>query len=498
MIAALLGIVLAGASIQTPAGTEAERLERTLASLRDGTPGSYQAAIAAGEPIVPGVLAMLADRELASVTRFMSANVLGEIGSTAAVEGLIAALGDRDYNVRRCSALALGAIGDARAKPVLAKLAAEDPFAWTDPKTGVKHFLVREDASKALEMLSRTDVELADASQPPPLKLACKLRRVTWPFPGGYADQNLFNNYQQVPGPYVHAGLDLLQPKGTPVRAVEDGWIRLVDTNYPEWKTHHFLVVATTENGNEGFAYTHVDPDTYAFKVGERVRQGEVLGKLVDFAVGANDGVDHLHLEYVELVANAQGRLEPVDLADPLQFFDAPDEVAPVIEPEIHLVRRGTLDPFARDADGFARVSGRVDAICGLSDVGRIGQSCIWGVPVVTLEVRSGDRSLWRKLVCDWRGPVGEERATGALFVDSAAASRFGGGPTVRWMIVTHTDGDGRLQQTDKRSSWDTLALDAGGKRRFPDGDYELVVRAWDLSGNRAERAVKVRVANGD
>jgi len=49
--------------------------------------------------------------------------------------------------------------------------------------------------------------------------------------------------------------------------------------------------------------------------------------------------------------------------------------------------------------------------IAGLSDLAWAGQSCNWGVPVVTLGIRGEDAQPWRKPVCDLRGPVGPSAA---------------------------------------------------------------------------------------
>jgi murein DD-endopeptidase MepM/ murein hydrolase activator NlpD len=488
-------VILAGAiscaMLQDDAG-----LAESIRQFRGGEAGSLEAVVARGESAVPALLGLLADARERSVTRFMAANALGEIAAPESFDGLLAALADPDFNVRRCSSLAIAWLGDARAKPALEKLAAEDPFAWTDPASGERHFLVRDDAREALAILSRGDVQLDDATTLPELRLGCEVRRLPWPFPGTFREQNLFNNYQQPTDSYLHAGLDLLHEKGSEVRAVDDGWVRLIETNYPQWKTHHYFVITPTEDGDQGFVYVHVDPDSYRFSRGDRVRKGQVLGKLVDFSVGANDGVDHLHLDYVELVPGADGQLELVDLADPLLFFDAPDEVPPRIEETLRFVRDGSLAEFARDDAGVASVSGRVDVIAGLSDRGWVGQSCNWGVPVVTLEIRAEHAQPWRKLVCDLRGPVGDERASGSLFVRSKDSSGWGASHGVHWMVLTNTDGDGRIQRDDRRYCWNTRSRTASGAARFPDGEYEVIVRAWDLAGGPAERSCKVRVRN--
>jgi hypothetical protein len=63
-------------------------------------------------------------------------------------------------------------------------------------------------------------------------------------------------------------------------------------------------------------------------------------------------------------------------------------------------------------------------------------------------------------------------------------------------VIATHSDGDGRLEAADALHAWETTARDEHGAARFPNGIYEVTIRAFDLAGNRSERTAKVRVAN--
>jgi len=86
--------ILLCVALQDDAGL-AESIER----FRAGEAGSLEAVVSLGESAVPALLELLADVEERSVTRF----------------GLLAALADRDFNVRRCSSLAITWLGDARA-----------------------------------------------------------------------------------------------------------------------------------------------------------------------------------------------------------------------------------------------------------------------------------------------------------------------------------------------------------------------------------------------
>jgi murein DD-endopeptidase MepM/ murein hydrolase activator NlpD len=476
---------------------------RAVQNFRDNKDHAHEEVLAAGPSAIPGLARILADRKLPSATRFSAANALGEIGTPAAVKPLLAALNDQDFNVRRCAALALGAIGDPAAEQPLKRLATSDPFAYKDPESGKTLYLVRDDARKALELLAQnkqpaapaetapTEISNADAPPPPPVKV--QIKKLPWPFPGDFAAQNLFNNYQQPTDGYVHAGLDLIQPAGTDVRAVDDGYVAAVATNYPDWTTHHFFIVTPTRGGNEGWCYTHVDPASYTFKVGDQIRQGQSLGKVVDFYVGkGNKGADHLHLHYVRFTRTGD-KVDTISLADPLQFFDFDDAAPPVIDDDLHFVRQNSYDEFPPGPDGTPVVRGPVDIIAGISDVPAPDTGCNWGVPVVTLEITGpGYPKPLRKLVLDHRGPIPDPTVTRPLYLPWKARDRFLAGrppyPVTYFLTVTHTDGNGLIDRRDANQTWDTT--------KIPDGPYEVTVRAWDLKGNLAKQTAKVRVAN--
>jgi murein DD-endopeptidase MepM/ murein hydrolase activator NlpD len=470
----------------------------------------HQEVAALGEGAVDGLVRILEDQKLDSLPRFRAALILGDIRSKRALEPLRKALQDPDYNVRRCAALALGRMGDVASRPALEKLAKDDPVAWKHPDTGKVEYLVREYAAQALEMLSgrtptpapapqkQQEMFLENASKMPAAPAGWQGALLPWPFPGGFREQNIWNNYTQALDFYIHGGLDFLQQPGAEVRAVAEGYVAAVATNYPQWKTHHFFIVTSRKDGNEGWCYTHVDPDSYTFKPGDRIRQGQVLGKLVDFYVGKNKGVDHLHLNYVRFHRTAPGKVVAEPLFDPLLAFDWRDSVAPQIHAPLRFVKKDTLAEFPADQEGVPRVSGRVEIIAGFSDAGCVERPCVWMVSVITLEI-SGERARpWRKLVLDQRGPIADVRAAGALYLTSAEAKRWTVSPYPRVFFakVTSTEGDGTIEAADRAQAWDTTETDAQGQPRFPDGTYTVTVRAWDLQGNPAMRTAAVRVAN--
>jgi HEAT repeat protein len=78
-----------------------DELDRLLERFLEGEAGTLGELVAVGEPAVDGLVAMLAQLQLTVAQRFMAANALGAIGSTRAVEPLIAALADAIRHERR-------------------------------------------------------------------------------------------------------------------------------------------------------------------------------------------------------------------------------------------------------------------------------------------------------------------------------------------------------------------------------------------------------------
>ncbi len=333
--------------------------------------------------------------------------------------------------------------------------------------------------------------------QPPPGPTSPVAKPLPWPFPGGEEDQNIFNNYQQATDIYIHCGLDFIHPAGTPVTAVDSGYVAAIYTNYPKWTTHYFFIVTPERGGNEGWCYTHLDPRTFTFKEGDFVRQGERLGTLVDFSVGNQPGVSHLHLHYVRFSRDASGKVNVHSLLDPLYFFDWKDTEPPVFQP-LRFVTEDMSEQFPSDAAGVVTVSGRADVLAAVTDSAYPGHMGNLGVPVVMLSISDGKHTM-QKLVVDHRGDVGDETQVKPLYLSYDQKKAFlnpDSFPRYQILRVTKTDGDGRIEPRDVRECWDTAARDLRGKPLWPNGQYSVNVYAWDIAGNRAVVGAIVRVRN--
>lgn len=103
------------------------------------------------------------------------------------------------------------------------------------------------------------------------------------PISGVYGSQRILNGEARAP----HYGLDIAAPKGAPVRASTDGEVVLAEPDI--YFTGGTLIIDHGYGINS--AYSHLS--AIHVKVGQRVKQGEVIG-----AVGATGRVTGPHLDW--------------------------------------------------------------------------------------------------------------------------------------------------------------------------------------------------------
>jgi HEAT repeat protein len=449
------------------------------------------------------VIAAMHDSSRPVYQRYQCCYVLSGCGDERAVPDLVQVLlGDQSDTMRAVAAEALAQFAaSAAARDALLQAARRE----TSPN--VLEVLTRRlgkempaPRSRPAPAVARPVEELAPAGppQPPPGPAPPVTEPLPWPFPGDQKSQEIFNNYQQVTDIYVHGALDFIHPAGTPVMAVDSGYVAAIYTNYPDWITHYFFIVTPEKGGREGWCYTHLDPRTFTFKEGDFVHQGQRLGSLVDFSVGNQPGVSHLHLHYVSFTISASGEVKTRSLMDPLYFFDWHDTEPPLLQP-LRFVVEDTNRQFQADAAGVVTVGGRADILAAVADSAYPGHLGNLGVPVVMFSISDGTHTM-QKLVVDHRGALAEKMQVQPLYLSDEERKAFinpDSFPRYQMLRVTKTDGDGRITPRDARECWDTTALDRAGNPVWPDGQYSVNVYAWDIAGNRAVAGALVRVNNG-
>ncbi len=487
---------------------------------------AYVTAVAAGEDAVDGLLGIVRDKQASYEARATAINAVGQIRSQKAIKPLLVALKDPDQRIRRCAAIALGTIGDPAARAAVAKLATSDPFEWKDPQTGRMRYLVRADARKAVDMLSGRTAPgsrpAAGDAKAPMLALPeaqTKYERLAWPHqPPGLSppevdklnrevwvinDCPLYQADEKGELAYLHGGLDIILENGTKIYAMKDGWVKSTDVST--------VTVADNSDGQPGYGWEYTHLGNIQVQVGEHVKQGTWIGQ-VEF-----EGLPHVHLTKVYSQGDSWGRWRYMCM--PNGHFDYADTQPPVIKTPFDFLPNDSNTRIQPDQAGNVVLSGKVDIVVGMRDPGEFAHSREsgfgdrLGVSRIEWEVRPAGQAggTGRKFagfdfehmviksgVYDRAFNAAMARTICSHWADFDPASRSGDKMLTYYVITNcpQTEDRRELGPQWADACWDTTEADRGGRSVFPDGRYEITVRAWDFRGNRAEAAMAIFIRN--
>jgi hypothetical protein len=313
---------------------------------------------------------------------------------------------------------------------------------------------------------------------------------------------------------YLHDGLDVVLPNGTPIYAIEAGTVR---ANIGGSEFYRTLLIEDAERPGWGWAYTHIYH--FAVEPGDPVHRGTPIGQ-VNFL-----GLEHIHLSRVKLRdGGSWNSLFDLIMVQPDTFFVYQDTEPPVFEGGFRYVRNQTDSAFIAPAEGVpVTVSGFVDIVVGLRDPGEWARS---RVPVGG-PTTYGDRNSPNRVEYDIAGadgvilsavafdlsrlgiaqtPALATRAEQVLTLYQHYESVNPPAPPVgnnnrrfNYYVITNSDGtdaERELDLTGAMHSWRTGEVGSDGQPRFPNGEYTITVRAYDFKGNMASRSELVRVEN--
>jgi hypothetical protein len=311
---------------------------------------------------------------------------------------------------------------------------------------------------------------------------------IDWPVPPQNGIQkigNTYGEYQRYGGSaYLHPGIDLLVPAGTPVYAVEAGWVKAVLTISAELHWRVAIGECNDEGPCDGWLYAHLDEASIAVTEGEYVEEGQYLGDIVYWPVA-----DFHHLHFVKIRHTGLTWTADWDFVDnPLdQGFVIDDTIPPVFE-----------DAFGDQLFAFAQnqsesyffvgeaLSGDVDIVCRVYDQ----VNSLWKVTPHSLEYQIlGDSSIpWTNAVT-FTGPLPWNYNVDVLYRNDATCYTQGDyDHRVFYMNLTNTDGDSLIESNDRYRSWSTSY--------FHNGDYIVYARATDRAGNVVVDSMSVYVWN--
>ena len=313
---------------------------------------------------------------------------------------------------------------------------------------------------------------------------------IRWPFDPGDVSLPLGNNYGEYQyyggSPYLHPGIDIMQPYGSPVYAVKSGIVKAVLTISGQY---HWRVAVgdSVETGwCDGWLYAHLDRYTIPVQVGDSVEVGDYLGDLVWWPVA-----EFHHLHFVKI------RNQGVTWSSDWMFIANPlDELIPIDEPDPPEIEN------ARDDSKFAFCYNMTHFYL---DPG----SPVWGhVDIVSKIYDKTNHPSWRMIPYQIEysifndsvsfGPVLSFIFTDTLFWDQNVnviyqddeVCHTQGDYTYRnfYFIVTNTDGDSVVEASDWYCGWNT--------EEFPNGTYWVKVTAYDRYGNSDSDSMQVEVEN--
>ncbi len=313
---------------------------------------------------------------------------------------------------------------------------------------------------------------------------------IRWPFGAGDESLPLGNNYGEYQyyggSPYLHPGIDIMQPAGSPVYAVKAGVVKAVLTISG---VYHWRVAVGDSSGEgwcDGWLYAHLDRNTIPVQVGDSVEMGDYLGDLIWWPVA---GFHHLHFVKIRnqgiswsadwmFIANPLDQLVPIDEPDPPVIEDARDGA------KFAICFNNTHAYF----DPGTPLSGPVDIVSRIYD--KTNHSS-WRMIPYRIEYSIFNDSVWfgPLLSFIFTDTLFWEQNVHVIYQDDAVCHTQGDYDYRDfYFIVTNTDGDSVVEASDWLLGWDT--------REFPNGTYWVKVTASDRYGNSDTDSMQVEVEN--
>jgi hypothetical protein len=306
---------------------------------------------------------------------------------------------------------------------------------------------------------------------------------------------------------YLHHGIDVVLDNGTPIHAVQSGYVRSI-MDSPQAEFYKWILIEDADAPGEGWGYAHVDD--FRVKVGDHVPQGTRIAS-VRFR-----GLEHVHVDRIRRPEGGDWRdLYSLVNEQPESYFVYDDTQPPVFFERTFYFRNQSDGVFAPPASGGrVTVSGDVDVVVGVRDPGEHGHSRRFPVDDRQAPARLEyaiaplGGTAPRRASFDFRtlriprlrneAPVVTtvfkfHRTVIPTNVPSAFESRMA------FYVVTNVPEGGRagmVDPTDAALSWRTAERRADGTPRYPDGEYVVTVWAYDFRGNVASRSDTVRVRN--
>ena len=106
----------------------------------------------------------------------------------------------------------------------------------------------------------------------------------------GLVPSELNDSFRERRGGHRHEAIDILQPRGTPVVAVDDGFVRKIFESIPGGHT----VYQFNREETLCYYYAHLDRYSVGLREGQTIRRGDLIG-YVGTSGNAPKNAPHLH-----------------------------------------------------------------------------------------------------------------------------------------------------------------------------------------------------------
>jgi hypothetical protein len=313
---------------------------------------------------------------------------------------------------------------------------------------------------------------------------------IPWPFAPADSAQplgNSYGEYQNYGGaPYLHPGIDIMQPAGSRVYAVKAGWVKAVLTTAADFHWRVAIGDSPGADSCDGWLYAHLERTTIAVVVGEHADSGQYLGDIVAWPVA---GFNHCHFVKIRgagfswsanwlFVGNPLDDLVNIDDFDPPYFVNITGD-APL---------RFCVDNSTAFFPVSGAVSGNVDIIAEAHD--RIGHPTWVLTPyAMGYEIYSDSVQLGPYTSFIFGGQLLWDQVAEVVFKAVAPCNSLGDYEQRQFFeIITNHDNDSLVEPGDTTGKWAT--------GQIPNDTYTVKVWARDRYGNIAWDSMGVTTAN--
>ncbi|MEO0226269.1 MAG: M23 family metallopeptidase, partial [candidate division WOR-3 bacterium] len=307
---------------------------------------------------------------------------------------------------------------------------------------------------------------------------------------------NNWGEYQEYgSGPYLHNGVDVMGvTTGQPVYAVGRGTVKAWLTIQADY--HWRLAIGDSHriptDSCDGWLYAHIDRNRFHLNVGDTCRPGDLIGYLV---VWPTTGFDHCHWARIRN-AGYPWQSNWLFVQNPLWVVRPNiDSFPPIFEnargsERFAFCRNNTSTYLASN-----NLNGDVDIIIKVLDkTCRPWRDTVWTrlIPYKIEYRMRGPVNIPTTRFMEFRGKLlWDAAATNTIYKDDGTCNTRGDySYRDYFFIITNTDGDTLIEPTDTAGKWQT--------QNYPDGNYWVVVTAYDAYGNARAESMLVTLRNGN